>query len=44
MESLTDQYGAQQAQAILPDLQKHLQEAEAIRDYLRSPQSYVRDR
>jgi putative membrane protein len=33
LESLTDQYGTQQAQATLPDLRKHLQEAEAIRIY-----------
>jgi hypothetical protein len=44
LENLTDQYGMQQAQAMLPDLQKHLQEAEAIRNYMRGPQSYVRDR
>ena len=44
LENLTDQYDVQQAQAMLPDLHKHLQEAEAIREYLRSPQSYVRDR
>ena len=44
LESLTDQYGTQQAQAMLPDLRKHLQEAEAIRMNLRSSKSYVRDR
>jgi putative membrane protein len=44
LESLTDEYGIQQAQALLPDLQKHLREAQAIRAYLRSPASYVRDR
>jgi putative membrane protein len=44
LESLTDPDGMKQAHAMLPDLHKHLQEAEAIRAYLRSPQSYVRDR
>jgi len=44
MESLTDQYGMQQAQTMLPDVRKHLEEAEAIREYLRSPNSYARVR
>ena len=35
LETLTDQYGMQQAQAMFPDLQKHLQEGEAIKAYLR---------
>jgi putative membrane protein len=44
MESLTDQYGMQQAQTMLPDVRNHLEEAEAIREYLRSPNSYARVR
>src|SRR5438552_10920157 len=44
LEGLTDQYDIPQAQAMLPDLHKHLQEAKAIKEYLRGPQSYVRDR
>ena len=44
LENLTDPDAMKQAQAMLPDLYKHLQEAEAIRVYLRNPHSYVRDR
>jgi putative membrane protein len=44
LEQLTDQYGMQTARQLLPALWQHLQEAEAIREYLRSPHSYIRDK
>jgi putative membrane protein len=44
LEQLTDDVGTQQALALLPELQQHLREAEAIKIFLRSPLAYGNSR